>query len=103
MYSSFNKLNKIEKDKQFNKCYANINDNFYLIDFNEEELDGCFEFIKNVDRKNNYKLDMDSNYTFIKETEEEKINYSYRYGYVSIIFISFVMSIITIIVVLMNS
>ena len=99
-YSKYNNLEKSSKDKQFRLYFLNINDNFYLINFKEEEIDGCLIYLKELTKKNNIDNDLKENYTFIKDIETLRPNYSY--GYVSIIFISLIMSIITIIVALMN-
>ena len=90
-------------DRQFNKYFGVINDNFYFINFSLEEIEGYIKYIDNESKKNNYKLDLESNYTFIKKDEENiKLEYSYSYGYASIIFISLVISIITMIVTFMH-
>ncbi|MEE3342610.1 MAG: hypothetical protein VZS44_00790 [Bacilli bacterium] len=92
-----NEISRVNIDGQI----GNINDNFYLINFNIDDLEGYIKYIKDINDKVNYQLDLEKDYVFVKESVENK--YSYSYGYVSILFISFVLSIITIIVVLLNS
>ncbi len=91
---------KIFIDGELKKSYGIINDNFYLINYNHDEIVGCYQFMKRVNYDNNYKIDMDSNYTFIKE--EVDVRPSYSYGYISVIFISLIISIITIIIAIMH-
>lgn len=97
----YNNVEKIEIDNQFNTSFGNINDNFYFVNFKTIDIEGYFKFVRNIRDKIDYELDLNSNYVFIKKNDEQRVNYSY--GYVSILFISFIISIITIIIVLMYS
>ena len=96
-----------DKNEQFNKYFASINDNFYLINFEEEEIDGIISFMNNLWRDKKYRQNISMNCEFISDdynvenNEVKKFNYSY--GYINILLISFIISIITIIVVLINS
>ena len=100
-YNKYNATENSNISKQFNKCYGNINDNFYLINFTEEEIDGCIFYLQEATKKKFEDEDLQENYTFIKNIES--VSPSYSYGYVSIIFISFIISIVTIIIALINS
>ena len=100
----YNKYNAIENSNisnQFNKYCCNINDSLYLINFTEEEIDGCIFYLQEATKKKFEDDDLKENYTFIKNIEP--VRPSYSYGYVSIIFISFLISIVTIIIAFINS
>ena len=96
-----------DKNEQFNKYFASINDSFYLINFEEEEINGIISFMNSLWRDKKYRQNISMNCEFISDdynvenNEVKKFNYSY--GYINILLISFIISIITIIVVLINS
>ena len=99
LYGINNGLDRFIKDKQFNLYHCCINDNFYLINFSEDEVLWCENYLKSIDEKNKRNSELSENYNFIKDISP---TYNYSYGYVSIILISFIISIITIIVVFMR-
>lgn len=102
MYGSMYDKSTMDEVKYFNNNYGKINDNFYFINFKEEEIQGWFNYFCGIVRKNDYKLDLDSNYTFIKKEITTNKRYNYSYGYISLLFISLIISVITIVIVFMN-
>ena len=95
--------NKITKETK-NNYYYNLNNNLYLINFKETLLNGTKNYIYEINNKNNYKIELNKNYEK-EEPTYDITNYSkaYSYGYINILLVSFIISIITIILCIIKS
>lgn len=92
--------NIIEKEQEKiinNNKYYCINNNFYILNYNIELFNYLKEYIIEINKNNNYKIEINKDY--LKEdnniNKEKEIVHSY--GYINILLISFIITIITII------
>ena len=95
---SFYLNNNIITKEELNDNEYIINDTLYIINFNKEIISNIKEYINIINKRNNFKLELNNNCTIeddiIPTNNKEKI---YSYGYINILLISFIIAIITII------
>lgn len=108
-YSSlFPNITKENLTNKNNKCFYNVNDNLYILNYEERIITPIINFLHELYKQNNYKLEISKNYLDEEIEENEPINYQdtnkikYSYGYINILLISFILSIITIIICLLR-
>ncbi len=87
--------------------YGYVNNNLYIINYSREFINYNLLYLKSISNKLNYRLELSKNY--MDEDGDEVIVSSpknrrkiYSYGYINILFISFVLSILTIIICLVR-
>jgi hypothetical protein len=94
-----NEISKEQYDVQFNKCFVNINDNLYFLKMERTLIDSSIEFVKNLLERKNYQREVSREY--IRENEDISIDknreISYSYGYINILLIAFILSVLTIV------
>lgn len=99
------KIDKESIDMQFNRCFCNINDNLYILNYKEEICTANISFLRELCKENGYRINISKNYleTFDESQDFNKnIKPKYSYGYINILLISFIISILTIIICLMK-
>ena len=78
------------------------------LNYEERIITPIINFLHELYKQNNYKLEISKNYLDEEIEENEPINYhntnkiKYSYGYINILLISFILSIITIIICLIR-
>ena len=84
-------------EEQLNQAFYQANNNLYILNFSKEIIEANIKYLHKLNDKKNYKLEVNKNY--IKEVpkvEESKVSYSY--GYINILLIAFIISLLTIII-----
>lgn len=94
--------NHIDKDnliKQYSKSFYQANDNLYLINFDEPFLEANIKYLEKIISQKNYQLHINENY-IKEENSQKRTKYrpNYSYGYVNILLIAFILSLLTIII-----
>ncbi len=87
--------NNIITTENINDNEYNINDTLYIINYNEE-LDNIKKYISELNNINKYKLEL-SNNCIIEDDIVPDNKRAYSYGYINILLISLLISVITII------
>ena len=90
---------KKEHIKQFNTSFVNINDNFYLLGLKEDIVVSSLKYIDDILNIKKYQIDLNKEFMVDYTEDEVNINYNkrvYSYGYANILLISFIISVITI-------
>ena len=88
-------------DKDYKSLYE-VNKNLYFLEFNYQILEEYINYLKKISQKELQHLNINENYQKEEHIEEPKqLNYSY--GYINILLIAFILSIITIVVCLIKS
>lgn len=103
------KNNNITNEKittQFKNAFYHANDNLYILDFDENLVKANVTFLHNLIDKKQYRININKDY-MIRETEDIEIiektpTKAYSYGYINILLISFILSIITLVICLLN-
>lgn len=94
------KITKEEVQEQFAKKFAMINNNLYFLGVEGDLVDSSIVFMQNLIGIQNYHLEVNKKYVKRDEEYEQKpqpfVN-KYSYGYINILLIAFILSIITII------
>lgn len=101
-----NKLYKEEKYIQYNNSFYNINSNLYILNFKNDILDANIEYLHNMYKHKEYLMEINQNYikkdiieinNLVNKTEK-----NYSFGYINILLISFILSVITIVICLLS-
>ena len=98
LYLRNKEITKELSKEYYNRHYLCINDNLYIMNYNEIIMSGTKEYIHSINNNNIYKIELNKDY----EKEESTINVNnykrvYSYGYINILLVAFIISIITII------
>lgn len=101
LYISNNKKESFIEQKEENNYI--INDNLYILNFNNKFLELHINYFNNLKEKEYYKLYISKDYQ--KEEKEEfptENNINYSYGYVNVLFIAVIITLLTVIICLIN-
>lgn len=94
---------------QFNHLFYQVNNDLYILDFDDFLMTPNIEFLHNLINKKRYQININKDYVIYENIENDKkistkaSNKAYSYGYVNILLISFVLSLMTIIICLLKS
>lgn len=102
-------LNGEESLRYFNKLFYKVNDQFYMLNFYDEVVLDNISFLRELVNRKKYQLDLNKNIEFnfdidTCENNEDIVvsRNSYSYGYVNILLISLILSLVTIVICLLK-
>ena len=88
--------NEIKINKEYCNIYS-INNNLYILNFEDKLLFNIKEYIYIINNKNNYKKEIEKDYIINKNNNQaNNLSRAYSYGYINILLIALLISTITI-------
>lgn len=95
---STKEMKKEQLESQHNKAFYSLNNNFYILNFSKEIIEANTNFLHKLFNQKKYKLELNKKYLKEEfEIKDTKKNYNYSYGYVNILLIALILSVLTII------
>ena len=89
-----------EKIRDFNKMFYKVNEQLYMLNFYDEVVEYNIRFLHSLVMKKKYKLELNKDIVIdnVVDNDIKITKKSYSYGYVNILLISFIISLLTIMV-----
>ena len=97
LYLRNNEISKEFYKEYDNRHYLCINDNLYIMNYNENTMSSTKKYIHSINNNNQYRIELNKNYEREEPaTKVNNYNKAYSYGYINILLVAFIISILTI-------